>query len=215
MFAGIVEEVASVESLTSLSAGKRLAVLSALGHERTALGDSISIEGVCLTVVAKRDQVLEFDVSPETLRRSTLGRLSSGSKVNLERSLEIGSRLGGHFVTGHVDAVASLRGKRSEGESERQEWSVPSDLMSKIASKGSVALAGVSLTVGEVGDDWFSVYLIPHTLSVTTLSSPKVGMQANLEIDLLARYVERVLVGQGRPSQSALGEFAAHYESKY
>jgi riboflavin synthase len=156
------------------------------------IGDSIAVNGCCLTVVACEQQI-GFDVGPETLSRTNLGRLAVGSRVNLERSLVVGDRLGGHFVTGHVDAIGYL-----DERTDQQGWSTcsfrfPAWMAPQLASKGSIAVDGVSLTLVDVDTERFSVALIPHTLDVTTLGRLAVGDPANLETDLLAKYVQRQL----------------------
>jgi riboflavin synthase len=196
MFTGIVEEVARVESLVSSGSGKRLSIRSALDHADTSLGDSICISGVCLTVVAKNGPVLAFDLAEETLRRTILGRLSSGSGVNLERSLKPTSRNSGHFVFGHVDGSLKLVARKAEAGSECFTWGFDPKFRAYLCEKGSVSISGVSLTVGQVRNDNFDVYLIPHTLAVTTLGEMRVGDEANLELDMLARYVVNALAAQ-------------------
>lgn len=193
MFSGIVEESAIVRRIEGGSALKNIYIESILDHDDTKIGDSICIDGVCLTVTKKEVGVLCFDASSETLRRSTLGSLRPGDKVNLERSLILGGRVHGHLVFGHVDCVVPLIARRQDGESLRLEWRVPIDMRKYLTPKGSVSISGVSLTIGEVAKTSFSIYAIPHTLSVTTLSNIGVGQKANLEVDMLARYVQEAL----------------------
>jgi riboflavin synthase len=193
MFSGIVEETAKVVSLSRSSECCRLALRSGLDHRETRIGDSICVSGVCLTVVHKEGAQVVFDLSEETLRRSTLGRLNSGDLINVERSLVLGERIHGHLVFGHVDTLVTLLAREDEPGSIKMTWSLPPDWRRFLTPKGSVAIAGVSLTVGEVETDRFSVYLIPHTLEVTTLSNAQVGYSANLEVDMLARYVAAIL----------------------
>lgn len=193
MFTGIVEETAAVKTFSQTSTGCSLSVVSGLDHAATALGDSIAIDGVCLTVVKKQGAQLWFDLADETLRRTTLGEVSSGSRVNLERSLRVGERVHGHFVFGHVDGLAELVTRTNEQHSIKMVWRFPAGLRGLFAEKGSVSLSGISLTLGEVRDDTFAVYLIPHTLAVTTLSDRKPGDMVNLEVDMLARYVQAQL----------------------
>lgn len=199
MFSGIIEERATVAALRRQNGTAALSVESGLDHAATKLGDSIAIDGVCLTVVEKRGGRLSFDVSQETLRRSTIGRLGAGDRVNLERSLSLGQRIHGHLVYGHVDGTAALHGRRSEGDGLRLEWKYPAALRRFIVEKGSIAVAGVSLTVGEVSNESFVIYAIPHTLALTTLSVLEPGQQVNLEVDMLGRYVESMLKGRGEP----------------
>ncbi len=201
MFSGIVEESASVLAFDKGRDPVRLVIRSNLDHSETKLGDSICISGVCLTVVQKHNADLSFDLAAETLRRSTLGTLKVGEKVNLERSLQLGARLHGHFVFGHVDATIELVSRTNDGKCDRLEWRFPAELRPYFASKGSVSVSGVSLTVGEVSAQTFSVYIIPHTSDITILSSLHVGAKANVEVDMLARYVYNM---QSQPPQSGL-----------
>ncbi|MCO6431295.1 MAG: riboflavin synthase [Deltaproteobacteria bacterium] len=193
MFTGIIEERAVVTKMEIAASGASLQVRSSLGHAETGLGDSIAINGVCLTVVAIDSGLLKFDVSNETLRCSNLGQLSEGSEVNLERSLKAGERISGHFVFGHVDCVVQLRERRAEGDAAVLWWSLPAEFQPYIAEKGSVALNGVSLTVVNVEKERFSVCIIPHTASLTNLQSLQPGDTVNLEVDMLARYAVNAL----------------------
>ena len=163
------------------------------------VGDSISVSGVCLTAVALREaqQEAEFDIASETLRCTTLGDLAVGSSCHLERSLRLGDSLDGHLVFGHVDGTAALVSKKREGETTRLEFRMPEGLAAFIAPKGSITLDGVSLTVGEVGRETFSVYIIPHTFEVTRFGTLECGQSVNVEIDMIARYVARVLEVRG------------------
>jgi riboflavin synthase len=163
--------------------------------EGLSLGESVSVSGACLTVVEFRAGGFDADVTVETLERTTLGRLVPGDAVNLERALRTGDRLGGHFVSGHVDGVAEVRGIERAGEALDVSVGAERALLRYVATKGSVALDGVSLTVNAVSNDAFSIMLIPHTLLVTTLGSMKPGRLLNLEVDLVARYVARLLEG--------------------
>jgi riboflavin synthase len=196
MFAGIVEELGQVVSVLPAEPGCRLVVDGPTVSDRAVIGDSISVNGCCLTVVRREGSQLHFDAGPETLQRTNLGQLSSGSEVNLERSLVIGDRLGGHFVTGHVDAVGTVHKRLDENEWSTFWFSVPAYLTRQMASKGSVAVDGISLTLVDVLDDRFSVALIPHTLQMTTLGKKTVGDPVNIESDLLAKYVESQLQGE-------------------
>lgn len=193
MFTGLVESLGTIDDVLSKGPGVRLLVRAAEIAADTVIGDSIAINGCCLTVVAREGDVLSFEAGSETLSRSNLGRLSKGSLVNLERSLKVGDKLGGHFVSGHIDAVGALDQRRDEGPWSFLWFRVPAALTRQMASKGSVAVDGVSLTLVDVAVDRFSVALIPHTLSVTTLGRLKQGDAVNIETDLLAKYVERQL----------------------
>ncbi|MBX7137954.1 MAG: riboflavin synthase [Oligoflexia bacterium] len=193
MFSGIVEELAVIAAIELGREPVRLSVSSALDHTDTQIGDSVLIEGVCLTVVEKLGSILIFELSSETLRRTTLADLDQGERVHLERSLKVGTRINGHFVFGHADGCAELISRRDEGRSVRMEFKLPSEHRGLIVPKGSISLSGISLTVGEVSSDSFSVYVIPHTSTVTRLGTLKPGERVNLEIDMLARYVKSIL----------------------
>jgi len=192
MFTGIVQAVGRIEAHASLEQGIRLTIeTGTLDFAGVAIGDSICVQGCCLTVVAHAGKRLAFDVSRETLD-CTVG-LDRPGAVNLEKSLALGDKLGGHLVTGHVDGVGEVIAFEAAGESRLLRVRAPHALARYIARKGSVAVDGVSLTVNRVADDDFEVNLIPHTLEVTTLGRLAPGVRVNLEIDLIARYVERML----------------------
>lgn len=191
MFSGLVEKLARVSRVTEAPPGRRLTINAGEAAHDAHLGDSIAVNGCCLTVVARDGNELSFDVGPETLRCTNLGRLEPGAAVNLERSLRMGDRLGGHFVTGHVDAQGDVRTRRDEGEWTYLEVGASPDVMRHLVPKGSVALDGVSLTVVAVTEQTFSVMLIPHTLAVTTLGARRNGDIINIETDLLSKYVLR------------------------
>ncbi|MEV4639042.1 riboflavin synthase [Actinoplanes sp. NPDC049548] len=194
MFTGIVEELGEVVRLTD--AGNDSAVLAVRGPLVTSdarHGDSISVNGVCLTVIDNEDGVFTADVMGETLRRSSLGALAPGSPVNLERAATVGSRLGGHLVQGHVDGVATIIAREPAAEWEVLRFSLPRELSRYVVEKGSITVDGVSLTVMAVDDESFSVGLIPTTLKLTVLGSKGVGDPVNLEVDVIAKYVEKML----------------------
>jgi riboflavin synthase len=194
MFTGIIQDTGRVESLTPRGGDIRLAIrVARLDLARTAIGDSICVQGCCLTAVALNGQVFEADLSRETLALTTLGGLAVGTAVNLEPALRAGDALGGHLVSGHVDGVATVISETTDARSTRVVIEVPPELARYIARKGSVAVDGVSLTVNEVEGMRFGVNLIPHTRDVTTLGSLVPGARVNLEIDQVARYVERLL----------------------
>jgi len=198
MFTGIVQEIGIVRRNETRGAGgssedSRIEVsFSTLARERLNLGDSVCVDGVCLTVAALDAASFHADVSGETLRVTTLGARKAGSRVNLEPALRAGDSLGGHWVSGHVDGIAEVLAVARDARSLRVEFAAPKPLARYIARKGSVTLDGVSLTVNEVDGLKFAVNLIPHTLEVTTLGALAAGTRVNLEIDLLARYVERL-----------------------
>lgn len=193
MFTGLVEELGTVASIVREGAGVALTLTAPLAASDAAIGDSIAVNGCCLTVVRRDGDALTFEAGSETLSRTNLGRLQTGSCVNLERSLRVGDRLGGHYVSGHIDGLGTLAARREEGPWAFLWFRVPGDLARQMASKGSIAVDGVSLTLVEVTSDQFSVALIPHTLSVTTLGNLQIGDSVNLETDLLAKYVQRQL----------------------
>ncbi len=193
MFTGIVTDVGRVRSVSKTPGGRRLAIETGFEMGGVPIGASIACSGCCLTVIAKADHVFEVDVSPETLDKTTLGGWEVGTRVNLERSLQMGDELGGHIVSGHVDGVAECLSVVEDGESWRMAVRVPEPLARFIAPKGSVALEGVSLTVNEVSGAEFGVCLIPHTWNHTNFQNVKSGGRLNLEVDLLARYVNRIL----------------------
>lgn len=193
MFSGIVADVGTITRAEDREGGLRLAVTTqALGMDDVAIGDSIAVNGVCLTVVKKDGNSFTVDVSRETLN-CTVGLERQGARVNLEKALRLSDRLGGHLVSGHVDGVGEVTAFENLGESWRLAVRAPQPLAKYIAVKGSITINGVSLTVNEVKGAEFSVNLIPHTLAVTTLSELRAGSKVNLEIDLIARYVERML----------------------
>jgi len=192
MFTGIITDLGRVRRLRRGDL-LDLAIATAFDTSAVPLGASIACSGACLTVVAVEPGAFSVQASVETLACTTLGRWDVGTPVNLERSLRLGDELGGHLVLGHVDGLARIVERRSEAESVRFVVEVPRGLASLIAPKGSVALDGVSLTVNELAEDHFGVNIIPHTLSCTTFGEAQPGQQMNLEIDLIARYVARLL----------------------
>jgi riboflavin synthase len=193
MFTGLIIELGEVRALDNQGRSAALAISGQEIIRDIAVGDSISINGVCLTVTSVEKNVARFDVSGETLKNTNLGEFRRGSKVNLEPSLKPTSRLGGHFVTGHVEAVGRIRSRRLEGNSERIEIEAPESVLRYLVPKGSVAVDGISLTVTDVLKDAFSIVIIPHTASMTTLGFKKTGDTVNLEPDILAKYVARFL----------------------
>jgi riboflavin synthase len=196
VFTGIVRERGIVVSTDGGDEGVHLVIEAPATSGVTALGDSVSVDGVDLTATAIADGHLSFVAMPETLRRSTLGRLAPGVEVNLEPALRAGEPLGGHYVQGHVDGVCRVRSTESDGESLRVTFEAAPNLLRYVVEKGSVAVQGVALTVTHVDDETFGVALIPFTLSETTLGTISVGDDVNLEVDVLAKYVERLIVGR-------------------
>ncbi|MGQ9504802.1 MAG: riboflavin synthase [Thermogutta sp.] len=196
MFSGIVEALGTVVNIISEPPGVRLIVKEPRIAAETRVADSIAVNGCCLTVIEVKEDTFAFQAGPETLSRTNLGDLAPGSKVNLERSLKVGGRLGGHFVTGHIDDVGFLLERHDFGEWSRFWFCIPQRLAKQMAPKGSIAVDGVSLTIVDSEPERFSVALIPYTLAVTTLGPMKVGDKVNLETDILAKYVERQLEAQ-------------------
>ncbi len=192
MFAGIVEALGTVAEIRSEPPGVWLIVREPKIAPETFVADSISVNGCCLTVVAVEGDTVGFQAGPETLARTNLGDLKPGSPVNLERALKVGDRLGGHFVSGHIDGTATLIERIDEGDWSTFWFALPRELSRQMASKGSIAVDGVSLTIVESQPKRFSVALIPYTLAVTTLGPLKVGERVNLETDILAKYVQRL-----------------------
>jgi riboflavin synthase len=194
MFTGIILAKGRIISLTEREGDLELGIDAAgLDLERTAIGDSVCVQGVCLTVTRIRDSAFFADVSRETLSKTTLGKLKVGSNVNLEPSLRAGDAFGGHMVSGHVDAVGNLRRIDQDARSWRLEFELPASLTRFVAAKGSISLNGVSLTVNNVDGLRFDVNIIPHTHTVTTLGELRVGDEANVEIDVVARYLDRLI----------------------
>jgi riboflavin synthase len=193
MFTGLVETIGSIDSVRPEGAGVRLRVRAGELAADASLGDSIALNGCCLTVVERNGEVLGFDAGSETLSRTNLGKLVSGSRLNLERSLKVGDRLGGHYVSGHIDALGTLDQVRREGAWACYWFRVPGELSRQMARKASIAVDGVSLTLVDVEPGRFSVALIPHTLENTTLGKLIPGDTVNIETDILAKYVEQQL----------------------
>lgn len=190
MFTGIVEEVGSVKSM----AGGKIEILCEVVLNGTKLGDSIAVNGVCLTVTELQDSGFTADVMPETLRRSNLGLLTSGSNVDLERAMAADGRFGGHIVSGHIDGQGKISQKRNEGNAVWVRIETESKITGYIVQKGSITIDGISLTVADVGDKYFEVSVIPHTGAETILLQKKIGDSVNLENDIIAKYVEKLMV---------------------
>jgi riboflavin synthase len=193
MFTGLIIELGEVAGLERRGQSARLAVKGRAILKDIAVGDSIAINGVCLTVTNIDRDIVSFDVSGETLLSTNLGGLKRGNKVNLEPSLRPDSKMGGHFVTGHVDGVGRIKSRRLEGNAERVEIEAPAEVLHYLVRKGSVTVDGISLTVVDVFKDAFSLVIIPHTASLTTIGFKKIGDTVNLEPDMLAKYVDKFL----------------------
>jgi riboflavin synthase len=197
VFTGIVEELGEVTAVENLGDASRFRLRGPVVTESARHGDSIAVNGVCLTVVEREGDEFTADVMAETLNRSSLGALTAGSRVNLERPTAVGGRLGGHIVQGHVDGTGELLARTPSDNWEIVKISLPADLARYVVEKGSITVDGISLTVVEAGTAHFTVSLIPTTLALTTLGLKQPGDPVNLEVDIIAKYVERLLAGQG------------------
>ncbi len=196
MFTGIITHIGTVLTVDASGGDRRFVIGTLFDMDTVAIGASIACDGCCLTVVQKDAQSFVVDVSAESLSKTALGAWTVGRKVNLERSLKLGDELGGHIVSGHVDGLATVESVTREGDSHRLKIRSPAPLAHYIASKGSVALNGISLTVNEVEGDVFGINIIPHTWTHTNIGQAKPGDKLNMEIDMLARYVARMM-GKG------------------
>tara|TARA_R110001583_G_scaffold41891_2_gene133206 strand:- start:31240 stop:31881 length:642 start_codon:yes stop_codon:yes gene_type:complete len=197
MFTGIIAAIGKIESVQAKGGDIRLQVATQnLDLSDVKLGDSVANNGVCLTVIAMTAGSLSFDVSRESLERTSLGTVKAGSEVNLEKALAVGDRLGGHFVSGHVDGLGKVINKQESARSVQFRFEVPTGLERYIAEKGSICIDGTSLTVNKAENNWFEVNIIPHTMQETVMKSYRVGTQVNFEVDLIARYLERLLPKQ-------------------
>ena len=194
MFTGIIEELGTIKNLTSVIDGARIEVTAPPILSDAKIGDSIAVNGVCLTVVTMTKNSFTADVSGETLRRTSLKQINAGSRVNLERPMMPNSRFGGHIVQGHVDGMGEFLQVKAEGESWIVRIGFPAELGKYIVEKGSITVDGISLTVAALTETWFEIAVIPHTGQVTNLSSLNRGEAVNLEVDIIAKYVERMLL---------------------
>jgi riboflavin synthase len=213
MFTGLVESCGRVQTLTRTATEARLTVATSIPTDELQLGDSVSVNGACLTVVAKDSTTFTVDMSPETFERTTFKSMPKEGRVNLERALRVGDRLGGHIVTGHIDVVGTVLGVKKSQNAVVVEIEVPTEYSRYIIAKGSVAIDGISLTINDVKSNQFSVSIIPHTLKETTLTECKSGVQVNIETDILGKYVERLLgveKGSGQSSKLTSDFLAKH-----
>jgi riboflavin synthase len=197
MFTGIIEDLGKVDEIKHSNNGSVLSVRTALPVAKFSIGDSVAVNGTCLTVIGKARGTVKMDVSAETLRRTNLGELRPGERVNLERCLTLGKLISGHLVAGHVDGVGRIVSIKPEGDSKLYTFEVPANEARYLVEKGSVAIDGISLTVFSIRGRRFSVEIIPHTLKVTTLGYKKPGDKVNIESDMLVKYVERMLGERG------------------
>jgi len=204
LFSGIVEEMGAVTTLNKGMAGTRMTIMASTVMGDLAVGASVSVNGACLTVAARTDHDFSVDVSPETLRVTTLGNLASGSPVNLERAMKLNERIGGHMVSGHVDGIGAIRSRHQDGNALILEFEAAKEILRYCVAKGSITVDGISLTINDVTERSFAVSIIPHTAKVTTLGLKQVGDLVNLEPDLIGKYVERLLQERGiLPSKPA------------
>lgn len=199
MFTGIIEELGTIRRIASARDGARLEVSARTVLTDARLGDSISVNGVCLTIVDKSSDWFAADVSAETLRRTSLKQTKAGSRVNLERAMAATSRFGGHIVQGHVDGTGEFLEARASGDGWVVRVGFPAELARYIVEKGSITVDGISLTVAALGDTWFEIAVIPHTWKVTNLGSLERGAAVNLEVDIIAKYVERMMTHLKEP----------------
>lgn len=193
MFTGLIEQTAEVVAMEKTAGGARLQIAIPERFEDLELGESIAVNGCCLTLAKLADDVLTFDLLDETLIRTNLGHLPEGGLVNLERALPANGRLGGHFVQGHIDCVSEILAFEEAGADRRLEIALPGEFAQYVIFKGSIAIDGISLTVAKLEEARFTVWLIPHTVAVTNLQQRSAGEQVNLEFDLLAKYLERLV----------------------
>lgn len=196
MFTGLIEDIGTVRELRHGGNSVQLYVATSLPIHEIKLGDSIAVNGICLTVVKFGSGYFVADVSPETLSCSNLNQLSTGSEVNIERALQLSDRLGGHLVSGHVDTIATVIGRRQDGNAIRFRFKLDHSVLRYVVPKGSITIDGISLTVNAVDAESFSVAIIPHSLEQTTLKNLAIGSVVNIETDIIARYVEKLLTGQ-------------------
>ncbi len=204
MFCGIVEEMGAVISMEKTLAGTRMTILASTVMGDLKIGDSVSVNGTCLTVVAKGERDFTVEISPETVSVTTLGQLAAGAPVNLERAMKLNERIGGHLVAGHVDGVGTIRSRHQEGNAIFFTIEASPDILRYCILKGSITVDGISLTINEVRDKGFSVAIIPHTANVTTLGLKQVNDSVNLESDLIGKYVERLLQERSQLPKSSI-----------
>lgn len=197
MFTGLIERTGALLRTERSGPDARMIIRADFKSGAFVLGESIAVDGACLSVVEFKSDVFTADISAETLSRTTLGRKGPGSVLNLERALRFGDRLGGHLVTGHIDGIATLSNRRKEGRSLRLFFDAPAEVTRHIIEKGSVAINGISLTVNGVSEEGFDVNIVPHTASETTINALRAGDEVNIETDLIGKYVEKMIGAWG------------------
>jgi riboflavin synthase len=205
MFTGIIEGVGTVSQVRPMDGGRRLTVAADFSLDGTGIGDSIAVNGACLTAVSLQGARFTVDVSPETLSKTTFKSIKIGDRVNLERALKLSDRLDGHLVSGHIDGLGTITGKQNQGNAVVVTFSVPDFLSRYMIPKGSVAIDGISLTINSCENQSFNVSIIPHTAKITTLGLKETGARVNIETDMLGKYVEKFLSGRGRDSEEKRG----------
>jgi len=205
MFTGIIEGFGTIRSLSDAGEGKRMAIESGFDLNATKIGDSIAVNGGCLTAVKINGRVFEVDISPETIDKSTFKDAKPGQKVNLERALRLSDRLDGHIVTGHIDGVGEIASVEERSNAIIIKIKAPSNIMKYVIEKGSIAVDGTSLTINSVGEDFFSLAIIPHTKGLSTIGSRKTGDRVNLEADVIGKYIEKLITGKNSVSQEKEG----------
>ena len=206
MFTGIIEGIGKVAAIRPAGTGRRMAIQTDFDLTGTRIGDSIAVNGACLTAVSLSDRRFEVDISPESIKRTTLGGLSAGSIVNLERALRLSDRLDGHLVSGHIDGLGLISARREDANAVIISFEVAPSLCRYMIEKGSVAVDGISLTINSVGKSGFSVSIIPYTADVTTLRSKSTGDAVNIETDMIGKYVERLFGAKQLGAQTANGD---------
>lgn len=204
MFTGLIEEIGIVREVRRCPGSVRLVISAPKMAPHVMVGESISINGACLTAVAAIPPIVEFDAVQETIDKSALRYLRANDHVNMERALALGDRLDGHMVQGHVDGVGRIHSIRKSGGDNRITINAPSDVMLYVVPKGSIAVDGISLTIADMGDDWFTVAIIPQTLAATTLAEKKAGSMVNLETDIIGRYVYKYINGIAKSTDDSL-----------
>ncbi len=215
MFTGIIEEIGRVRFLKKAGDSAQMSLEARAILEDIHIGDSISVSGACLTVVEAISNAFTVDISPETLSATTLGEIKPGDPVNLERAIKAGGRFGGHMVSGHVDGVGALLRKTEQGNAQVLTFSAPGEILEISVPKGSMAVDGVSLTINEIGEESFSVAVIPHTVRMTTLGARGIGCRVNLESDLIGKYIQRILSRRDEGRQSAPGKIDLGFLSEH